>query len=232
MPLHVTIAWIAGFVGVVLTIIATLAGAISYSARRDKPFGRNYSPFTHMVSQLGHSSTPQHTLFNVLMILSAACFAALSFGVAREVDDKVIKAILTTVAIPSGIAGALVGLIPSGKPREGSPAHLIFAIFFFMLSAFIVGVFSGYALFADLPNFPRELGWVGAAAVLDGAAMLIVGLVMLITGNSDWSVPDLLDNRPPVTDPPHFMIMPTLEWGYILLLNVWVVVMSIHLLLR
>ncbi len=226
MPIHVTIAWIAGFVGAAMVIIASLVAAFSYNTRTNKPFNRDYSPLTHMVSQLGHESTPQHTLFNVLMILSAACFAALSFGIAREVGDNAIKAILTTVAIPSGIAGALVGFYPSGKPTEGSPVHLIFAIFFFMISAFIVGVFSGYVLFADAPNFPRELGWIGIAPVLAAVANLVVGLIMIITGNNGWSVPDLTSN------PPRIMAMPTTEWAYIILLNAWVVVMAIHLLAR
>ncbi len=229
MPIHVTVAWIAGFVGAAMVIIATLVAAFSYNTRTDKPLNRDYSPLTHLVSTLGHRTTPQHTLFNVLMILSAVCFATLVFGIAREVGDDVIKAILTTIAIPSGIAGALVGFFPSGKPSDDSPVHLIFAIFFFMLSAFIVGVFSGYTLFATAPNFPPELGWVGVLPVLACAGNLIVGVVMIIVGDTGWSIPDLSAST---TNPPRIMALPTLEWLYIITLNIWVVVMAIHLLSR
>ena len=124
----------------------------------------------------------------------------------------------------------LVGIFPSGKPSEGSPHHLIFAFGFFVLSAAVVGVFTAHVLFNSQPGFGAGLAIPGILVVLAAALMLVAGLVKMIPGDTDWSVPDLVNNPP--TTVPSVMFLPTAEWAYVILLNLWVIVLSIFLLTR
>jgi hypothetical protein len=81
-------------------------------------------------------------------------------------------------------------------------------------------------LFADPPGFGAGLAIPGILVVLAAALMLIAGLVKMIPGDTTWSVPDLPAGTNPV---PSVMFLPSAEWAYVALLNVWVIVLSIFL---
>ena len=127
-----------------------------------------------------------------------------------------------------------VGIFPSGKPTDGSPHHLLFAMVFFLLSAVDVAIITSFALFgASTPDeFPGPLAIPGFLVVIAALLMLIAGLVKMIPGDSDWSVPDLVDNPPPADQVPRIMFLPSAEWAYVILLNVWVLVFAIFLFTR
>jgi hypothetical membrane protein len=222
------VAAIAGLVGAALIVFAWIYGIIGYNSKATKPFNRNYSPLTHLVSTLGHASTPHSTVFNVLLVLGAIALGLMMFGLALEVDDPAIRAIVAVGAILAGVAGMFVGIFPSGKPSEGSPHHLIFAFGFFLLSAGVVATFTSHVLFNDQPGFVAGLAIPGVLVVLAAALMLVAGLVKMIPGDTDWSVPDLVDSPP--ASVPSLMFLPAAEWAYVILVNVWVVVLSILLL--
>ncbi|MFN8531292.1 MAG: DUF998 domain-containing protein [Anaerolineae bacterium] len=211
-------AGIAGLVGAALIIIGSLVVAFN---------NRPYSPLLNMVSQLGHRNSRLHTLMNVCLILGGAAFGILGFGLAVAFPDVWLHYTLGTLAIVAGVAGMFVGFVPSGVPNDTSMAHLLIAIVFFLLSAVLVGIFSGFVLFSNQTTFPQGIGAVGIVPVIDALIMLIAGLVKLITGSTVWSKPDIRDGSTP-----SIMLMPTTEWLYIISLNVWVIVVSIALLAK
>jgi hypothetical membrane protein len=224
------VAAIAGLAGAALIVFAWIYGIAGYNSKTNKPFNRNYSPLTHLVSTLGHSSTPHSSVFNILLVVGAIALGLMMFGLALVVDDPAIRAIMAVGAILAGVAGMLVGIFPSGKPSEGSPHHLIFAFGFFVLSAAVVGVFTAHVLFNSQPGFGAGLAIPGILVVLAAALMLVAGLVKMIPGDTDWSVPDLVDN--PAATVPSVMFLPVAEWAYVILLNIWVLVLSTFLLTR
>jgi hypothetical membrane protein len=229
------VAAIAGFVGAVVIIVGWIVGILGYNSRPDKPFGRNYSPLTHVVSALGHHTTPNATVFNVCIAIGALSVGIVFLGIGLEIPSDVIKWFVIIVGILAAIGGVFVGFFPSGKPTDGSPHHLLFAMVFFLLSAVDVAIVSSFALFGDSTNpeaFPGPIAIPGILVVIAAVLMLIAGLVKMIPGDTDWSVPDLVDNPPPADQVPRIMFLPSAEWLYVILLNVWVLVFSIFLLTR
>lgn len=226
------VAAIAGFVGAAVITFGWIYGIVGYNSRDSKPFGRNFSPFTHLVSQLGHESTPHSTAFNICLVVGAVALGVVLAGVALLVHNDDIKWVMVGGAILAGVAGAFVGIFPSGKPTEGSPTHLVFALTFFLLSGATVAVFTAHVLFATGTGFSVGLAIPGIVLVLAALLMLIAGLVNMIRSDTDWSVPDLVDNNPPPDPIPTVMLLPTAEWSYVFLLNVWVLIMSFFLLTR
>jgi hypothetical membrane protein len=228
------VAAIAGFVGAVVITIGWIVGILGYNSRPDKPFGRSYSPLTHVVSALGHHTTPNATVFNVCIGIGALCVGIVFLGIGLEIPTDVIKWFVIIVGILAAIGGIFVGFFPSGKPSDGSPHHLLFAMVFFLLSAVDVAIVTSFALFgvSTPEGFPGPLAIPGILVVIAALLMLIAGLVKMIPGDTDWSVPDLVDNRPPPDPVPRIMFLPSAEWAYVILLNVWVLVFAIFLLTR
>lgn len=227
------VAAIAGLVGAVIIIVGWIVGILGYNSRTDRPFGRRYSPLTHLVSALGHASTPRSTVFNVCLVLGAIAVGLVFAGVGLLISDEATKVVVIITGIVAAVAGTLVGFFPSGKPSEGSPHHLLFAMAFFLLSAVVVAIVTSFALFGPgRGGLPGGLAIPGVLVVLAALLMLIAGLVKLIGGDSDWSVPDLVDNVPAPDPVPRVMLLPVAEWSYVALLNLWVIVISIFLFTR
>lgn len=229
------IASIAGFVGAVVITIGWIVGILGYNSRTDKPFDRGYSPLTHLVSALGHHTTPNATVFNVCVIIGAICVGIVFLGTGLEIEPAGFRWVVIIVGIVAAIGGIFVGIFPSGKPRDGAPHHLLFAMVFFLLSAVAVAVITSFALFGEAPagtGFPAALAIPGILVIIAALLMLIAGLVKMIGSDSDWSVPDLVDNPPPTGEVPVIMLLPSAEWAYVILLNVWVLVFGIFLLTR
>ena len=224
------IGGIAGIIGTILIVGGWILGILGYNSKPDKPFDRRYNPLTHLVSTLGHANTPRSTLVNISVVLGAIALGLVMLAVGLRVPDDAIKAVIIVGAILAGVAGALVGIFPSGKPTEGSPHHLIFAFGFFLLSATVVAVFTSFLLFGGREVVLVGLVIPGVLVVLAAAVMLVAGLVKLIPGDTDWSVPDLANNIPTPTSVPRAMFLPTAEWAYVILLNIWVLAVSIFLL--
>ncbi len=228
------VAAIAGIVGAVAITIGWIVGILGYNSRTDKPFGRRYSPLTHLVSALGHATTPRATIFNVCIVIGAIAVGLVFVGVALLVPDDAIKVVMLIGGIIAAIAGVLVGIFPSGKPREGSVHHLLFAMGFFILSAAVVGTLTAFLLFGSVrgEGIAGGLAIPGILVVLAAALMLIAGLVKIVRDDSDWSVPDLVDNVPQPDPVPRVMLLPVAEWSYVALLNLWTVVISVFLFTR
>lgn len=208
---------IVGLIGAALIIIASIVGITT-----NKP----YSPLTHMVSQLGRSSSNSSSFFNIALVLSGLCFGILTVGVALRFPDVELRAVLAIIAIISGIAGMCVGFVPSSTTNTAqSQAHLIIAIIFFLLSAVFVGVFAGLVIGDNGAVYPEWLGFIGIAPPLVAGIMLTAGIVKIISKNMVWSRDDITDGSTPT-----IMIMPSTEWLYIVLLNIWVICISIFLL--
>jgi hypothetical membrane protein len=229
------VAAIAGFVGAVVIIVGWIVGILGYNSRSEKPFNRSYSPLTHVVSRLGHASTPNANVFNVCIAIGALCVGIVFLGIGLEIPTDELKWVVVIVGILAAIGGIFVGIFPSGKPVEGSPHHLLFAMVFFLLSAVDVAIVSSFALFGDSTNpdaFPGPLAIPGVLVVIAALLMLIAGLVKMIPGDTDWDLPDLLDDPPAQDQVPRIMFLPSAEWAYVILLNVWVLVFAIFLLTR
>jgi hypothetical membrane protein len=226
------VAAIAGFVGAIVITIGWIAGIVGYNSRPDKPFDRGYSPLTHLVSALGHHTTPSATVFNVCVIIGAVCVGFVFLGTGLEIEPSGFKWPVVIIGIVAAIGGVFVGIFPSGKPSDESPHHLLFATVFFLLSAVAVGFITSFALFGEAPadsRFPAPLAIPGVLVIVAALLMLIAGLVKMVSGDSHWSVPDLPRGS---TEVPVIMMLPSAEWAYVILLNVWVLVFGIFLLTR
>lgn len=205
-----------GLIGAVVLTFGLLITAIAFVGLQ----GQSYSPFNHFVSELGHTAASElWGLFSAALVIGGTGFGLLMVGVGLRYEGAW-RWIFLIGGLIVGISGALVGVFPMNTQ---SGAHSITALIFFLFSMILVALFSGYIGFGAQTVYPRWLAIIGLPMVVS-ALIFLVTLTVRLAENPDALIV--------VVDRPDFDILTTSEWGVIIFLSVWVIVLAIHDLTR
>lgn len=193
---------LAGLVGSVVIVVASIVAALAYSGTN----GQAYSPLNHWFSELGQVGVSQLAgVFNIGLIAGGILFAVfmVALGTARRTPLAWLAAAIGVVA---GIAGMFVGIYPMNQ----LDLHGIAALTFFTLGWIAVGIASLDFVRRRDARFPRWLALIGALTVAAFAGFLAVLFPLL--GGDGLAAPEVR---------PEIWIVPILEWAVIIGILVW-----------
>ncbi len=205
-----------GLIGALVLTLGLIITAIAFVGLE----GQSYSPFNHFVSELGHTAASElWVLFSISLIIGGLGFGLLMIGVGLRFDGAW-RWVFLIGGLLVGISGALVGVFPMNTQSD---AHSTVALIFFLFSMILVALFCGYVGFATQSVYPRWIAIIGVPMVIS-ALIFLVTLAIRLAENPDALIV--------VVDRPGFDILTTSEWGVIIFLSTWVIVLAIHHLAR
>jgi hypothetical protein len=102
-----------------------------------------------------------------------------------------------------------------------------FASVFFLGALVLMGMFARHITRDAVTIYTALLAILAILPIITGSIMLASTAALLFSKDAKWSAQDYGS----ASSAPKFMINPAAEWATILLLNVWVIAVSLHLLL-
>jgi hypothetical protein len=199
---------IPGYIGAVVFAVGSLIAGAAYVGR----WGQRYSPFNHFVSELGNTTNSElHAVFNVALFICGSFFAVFMVGVGLRFTGWMRWIIAVGGAI-AGICGALVGVFPMDVDL---PSHGNVALGFFEGSLALLVVFALVVGLSRRRVYPRWLALAALPMIVSNAIfvylVLEAGPQVLAASNG---------NRP------DFWIVAMSEWGVMVFLMMWVVLLA------
>jgi len=206
----------AGLIGASVMSIGLIIVAFAFVGLE----GQSYSPANHFVSELGHTAASElWQVFSLVLIIGASAFGLhmLSVGLRFRAFWRwlfIIGGLIVT------IGGIGVALFPMDVNLD---MHGLVALLFFFSSMILVTVFSAYVALSSQAAYPRWIALVGVPLVISSAVFLINLFAKLGESSDALAAPEARA----ATD-----IVTISEWGVIIFLSMWVIVLAIRDLAR
>lgn len=201
---------VPGVAGATILSLGALIAAVAY--RGDA--GERYSPLRYFVSELGHTQDSELALlFNLALFIGGLLYALFMVGIGLSLTG-IARYILSIGGIGVGTCGALVGVFPMDV---NLPMHGQVALTFFEGSLVLMIVFSLAVAFTRQKIYPRWLALVALPMIISNAIFI---RIVLTAGREALESPQ--GGRP------DFWLTTTTEWGVIIFLLVWVMVVALQ----
>lgn len=215
---HVT--YICGFAGVALILIGSLVSGLSYRGRTHEL----YSPLNHFVSELGNTRYAARVwAFNGGLFLGGVLLTVFMLGVTARIRGWYCY-LFGLAALLTGIAGALVGLLPT---RAGLERHFAAAMTFFYTGMATSALFAAYVLLWRQAGFSRWLAIPGGIAALSFLSLLYLVEPIIPEDQPNLSMEETLEalfwNRPAIWQ------TAIVEWIVVLTVLGWVLAVSLYM---
>lgn len=212
-----TVSALAGLTGTAVLALGSLITALAYSGRKGEP----YSLLNHFVSELGEVGVSELAwLFNGTLFVGGLCLTVFLLGLAAYMRAGWFSILFGLVGLVTGVSGALVGIFP----MNNLVPHARVAMMFFNMGLVATLLFSLYVLFSRQRRFPK---WMLAPGLL--ATAFFVAFLFYPQPATSGSIDigeatrQLMANRPAVWP------MAILEWGVLISILVWALVVSLYL---
>jgi hypothetical membrane protein len=206
-------AW-AGLVGVAAVIVGSLVAGVAYSGSA----GEAYSPLNHWISELGEIGVSSlAVVFNLGLVVGGASFVAFHAGLFAATTGRARFAIVV-VGVMSGVAGALVGILP----MNNHGAHQAVALTFFLTGWIGPAILAVRLLRGPRDGLPSWLAVPGFVAAVAFTWFLVV-LFDPATGTSGLHAPATRGT---------VWLVATLEWATLAAILTWTACAALVLLRR
>lgn len=211
---------VAGLCGTALLALGSLITALAYSGRAGEP----YSLLNHFISELGEVGVSELAwLFNGTLFVGGLCLTVFLLGLAAYVRPVWFSALFGLVGLVTGVSGALVGIFP----MNDLVPHARVAMMFFNMGLIATLLFSLYVAFSRQRKFPK---WMLVPGLLATAFFVAFVFYPHPTGSGSMDIEEathrLMESRPAVWP------MSILEWGVLLSILLWALVVSLYLLAK
>lgn len=207
---------VAGIVGTTLLAFGSLITALAYSGRKGEP----YSLLNHFISELGEAGVSELAwLFNGALFAGGLCLTIFLIGLALYLRPLWFSVLFGVVGVITGVSGALVGIFP----MNNLVPHARVAMLFFDMGLVATLLFSLYVAFSRQRKFPR---WMLIPGLLATAFFVAFVFYPQPAGSGSLDIMEatrrLMESRPAVWP------LAILEWGVLLSILVWALVVSLY----
>jgi hypothetical protein len=199
-----------GYIGAGVIIVGCVVAALGYVGTG----GEHYSPLRYFVSELGHTQqSALSAIFNVALFIGGVFYGLFMLGVGLSFRWIAGYAFSIAGMVVAG-GGALVGVYPMDV---NLPMHRQVALLFFQGSLVLMIGFSLLVLLARQRVYPRWMAFTTLPMIVSNAILL---RIIFSGGTSALAKPE--GGRP------EFWLVAISEWGVIIFLLLWVVLVAYY----
>ncbi|MFX0102959.1 MAG: DUF998 domain-containing protein [Candidatus Hodarchaeota archaeon] len=209
-----------GIIGSLVILISSFFSGLAYKGRTpDQP----YTIFTYFISELGEIGISELAwLFNVGLLVGGSVLFFFILGLQLNYPSK-LGVLAMIIGCYAAISGALVGVF--SMDLNDIPPHGITALGFFFGGMIAVLLFSLIILFDKSKRIPKIYSILGFMSTLFFALFIISIFSINVV---DFDFDKIMSGG--ISRPDVFWTLPFFEWGVLISVLAWIILISIHIL--